>query len=146
MRPDGTIRPFPNLEQIARLCSARPSWSTNHLAAVFELELVERDRALLSILLDADRPAWVRTTTSTAEPRSQHGGRRRSILSWADELAVVDELEVRTANGDTIRPIDVAAMMSRRIGRPVTRLSAYRLLHRHGWVLTCRSSGRRAAA
>ena len=139
MRTHGTLRPFPHLTQIARLSSAPSRWTDDHLTAVLADDPIERNRALLSVLLDAEEPSWVRVSTSTPDPLHRHGGRRHMTLSWTAELDLVADLEANAKAGERVTTAVIAQLMSERAGQPASLLAAYRLLHRHGWILTRRT-------
>ena len=139
MRIHGTLRTFPDIMQITRLSSSPAQWTNDHLAAVLEEDPVERDRALLSLLLNADQPSWVRISTSTPDPHRRVGGRRNMMLEWSVELELVADIEAMAQAGEPVTPLLIAQMMSQRAGRPVARYTIYRLLRRHGWVSTRRT-------
>lgn len=136
MRTNGSIRPFPDPTQFARAFSTGCRLNADHVTAALIADPVERDRALLSLMLAGEPHAWVRGSPPVAPPPNQHGGRRHAILSWQQELDILAALEAQARDGQPVTPLDVVRLMSERAGRPVGREVAYVLLRRHGFLLT----------
>lgn len=61
------------------------------------------------------------------------GGRRKSYLSYDEELQLIAELEKEGEHGDFVDIRIIKAKLEERIGRAVHKTSIYRFLERHNW-------------
>jgi transposase len=66
-----------------------------------------------------ERPAW--------------GGRRRALMSWADEQAFLALWQAQAERGELVVLTPMQAALEKQLGRPVKRSVLYRLLDRHDW-------------
>jgi transposase len=65
--------------------------------------------------------------------RKGRGGRRWSLLPWAQEQSLVHSLEKRALRGEILSVAQILGEMQARVGKEVSLAYVYRLLHRHGW-------------
>lgn len=61
------------------------------------------------------------------------GGRRKALLSWKEEEALLAELRDKGKQGTVIIARTVRECAEKRMRRNVSKDYAYDLLHRHGW-------------
>ncbi len=120
------------------MLAGTPGLTRRAIRAVADPDPIERDRALLSLMLGSDRPGWVRRESVEVQPVTRRGGRRHALLTWSDELALMADCETRIRSGDQLTPLDVANVASAEFGKPISRLAVYRILRRHGWILVRR--------
>jgi transposase len=65
--------------------------------------------------------------------RRGRGGRRWSLLPWAQEQSLVRSLEKRALRGEILSAAQILGEVQARVGKEVSLAYVYRLLHRHGW-------------
>jgi transposase len=61
------------------------------------------------------------------------GGRRKSYLSYDEELQLITELEKEGEHGDFVDIRIIKAKLEERIGHTIHKTSIYRFLERHNW-------------
>ncbi len=61
------------------------------------------------------------------------GGRRRSLLSPSDELALLDTIEQKAANGLIKTANDIRVVVEAKVGRAESDHYLWDLLNRNGW-------------
>ena len=61
------------------------------------------------------------------------GGRRRSYLSWKEEVAFLEPFIQKAITGQIATAGEIKAAFEKNIGRTVHKTTVYRLLKRHGW-------------
>jgi transposase len=64
---------------------------------------------------------------------SGRGGRRRELLTLAEEETLLAELVARAEQGDITEASAVRAALEQQAGQVVAKSTVYRLLERHGW-------------
>lgn len=64
---------------------------------------------------------------------TRRGGRRRELMSEEEEREFLKDFEVAGEKGEILVANEIKAALERRVGHPVHKTTAYRLLHRHGW-------------
>ena len=65
--------------------------------------------------------------------RSGRGGRRWSLLSWAQEEQILHRFRQRAMQGQVITARALLPEISKSSGKEVSLGYVYKLLHRHGW-------------
>jgi transposase len=66
-------------------------------------------------------------------PPRQWGGRRKALLSPAQEQEFLDPWTKQAKSGGLLVLSAIRAALAQRLGRPVAASVVYRLLARHGW-------------
>ena len=66
-------------------------------------------------------------------PGSGSGGRRRSNLSLEEEVELLEPFIEKAKSGGLLVVSSIHEALEKRLGRKVSRASAYNLLHRHNW-------------
>ena len=61
------------------------------------------------------------------------GGRRRNNLSLKDEVELLEPFIEKAKSGGILVVASIHEALEKRLGRKVSRASAYNLLHRHNW-------------
>ena len=64
---------------------------------------------------------------------SGRGGRRRELLTLADEEKMLAEFVAKAEQGDITEASVVRAALEQQAGHEVAKSTVYRLLERHGW-------------
>ncbi len=62
-----------------------------------------------------------------------HGGRRRALLSWEEEQALLRTFTAAAEQGGVAEASRIRAALEQQVGHPVPKSTVYRLLARHGW-------------
>jgi transposase len=65
--------------------------------------------------------------------RKPWGGRRRALLSAAEEQEFLEPWAKQAATGGVLVVSPIRAALAQRVGRPVAPSVVYRFLERHGW-------------
>jgi len=66
-------------------------------------------------------------------PGRRWGGRRRALMTFAEEAAFLASWEEQALAGGVLVVSVIRAALAQRLGRPVVASVVYRLLERHGW-------------
>ena len=77
------------------------------------------------------RSAFIKNAGLVSSPGS--GGRRRSNLSFAEEVNLLEPFIEKAKRGGILVVSSIHEALEKRLGRKVPRSSAYNLLHRHNW-------------
>ncbi len=94
--------------------------------------LIDRTKAELMF---CSRPQWVRMGPPKAAPTaSGRGGRRRCLMSWPDEVSLVEDLERQAQSGRLVTVDTIVAEIEARTGKRSSRRAISDLLRRQGFV------------
>lgn len=63
----------------------------------------------------------------------EKGGRKRSLLSWSEELKLMDRFTEDAIQGKLITANHIREITEKKIGRKVSDDYLWDLFHRHGW-------------
>lgn len=61
------------------------------------------------------------------------GGRRRSCLSFEEEMRFLEEFKQAAFTGQVATAAQIKQALEQRLGRSVHKTTVYRMLNRHGW-------------
>jgi transposase len=61
------------------------------------------------------------------------GGRRRQLLTVAEEEKLLTEFVTRAEQGDLTEESAIRVALEQQVGQTVAKSTIYRLLERHGW-------------
>lgn len=61
------------------------------------------------------------------------GGRRKALLSWAEEEALLEEMRTKAEQGKVVIARTIRERVEKELGREVSKDYTYDLLHRHDW-------------
>jgi transposase len=61
------------------------------------------------------------------------GGRRRSYLTWEEEVQFLGAFKIQAITGRVATAIEIKEALQSRLGRKVHKTTVYRMLKRHGW-------------
>lgn len=61
------------------------------------------------------------------------GGRRRSYLSWEQEVAFLKSFEEKALTGQVATAMELKRLLEKKLGHEVDRSMVYKMLKRHGW-------------
>lgn len=70
---------------------------------------------------------------SSTAPRKIWGGRRRALMSMAEEREFLEPWEKQAKEGGVLVLSPMRAALAQKLGRKVNRSVVWRLLARHGW-------------
>lgn len=76
---------------------------------------------------------FVKFGRSAIEGKGNRGGRRRELMSLAEEAAFLREHGRRSKDGKIRNVAELKRDYERRVGRVVHKTTIYRMLERHGW-------------
>ncbi len=68
-----------------------------------------------------------------SQPRKKWGGRRRALLSWAEEEAFLAPWVEQARQAGVLVVSPLRAALAEKLGRKIAPSVVYRLLARHGW-------------
>jgi transposase len=74
-----------------------------------------------------------RRKESVSTPRTPWGGRRRSLMSWAEEEAFLASWQAQAEQGELVVLTPLRAALNQKLGRRVKPSVVYRLVERHRW-------------
>ncbi len=61
------------------------------------------------------------------------GGRRRSYLSWEEEVKLLRSFEEKALTGLVATAMEIKQVLEKKLGHEVDRSMVYKMLKRHGW-------------
>jgi transposase len=61
------------------------------------------------------------------------GGRRRSYLSWEEEVEFLKSFEEKALTGQVATAMEIKRALQKKLGHKVDRSMVYKMLKRHGW-------------
>lgn len=61
------------------------------------------------------------------------GGRRRSYLSWEEEVKLLQSFKEKALTGQVATVMEIKRLLEKKLGREVDRSMVYKMLKRHGW-------------
>lgn len=61
------------------------------------------------------------------------GGRRRSYLSWEEEVEFLKSFEEKALTGQVATAMEIKWVLEEKLGHKVDRSMVYKMLKRHGW-------------
>lgn len=77
--------------------------------------------------------ARLRTGRATVSRDRPWGGRRRSLLTYVEEIEFLEPWAERAKDAGLLVLSPIRAALSERVGHPVKASVVWRLLERHGW-------------